>query len=53
MAYAFIRYSGDYVEQEKAAIVTRARAHAQRLREALGLESQGPRGLLMPFRRCR
>ena len=29
MAYAFTRYSGDYVEQEKAAILSRAgvRAH--------------------------
>ena len=53
MACAFIGYSGDTVEQEKAAIVSRACVHAQRLCEAWDWRAQGPRGLLMPFRRCR
>ncbi len=37
MAYGSTRYSSDYVEQEKAAIGTRAGGACARLRKALGL----------------
>jgi len=43
MAWAFTRYSSDYVGQERAAIGGPARGPQARLQEAMGLAGKEPR----------